>query len=153
MTSEPLIMVGMPTRGFPWVRSILYAQQLAAELRQGLAIQVGQPVTVVRNQIARTFLNSDCTHLFTLDDDIVPPAAALSRLLAVDRPVAAGVYPLHQFGRFTASVRGLHDEEWAEQWPRGVFPIKQCGLGCALIRREVFERVAFPWFGGFGNPR
>jgi hypothetical protein len=139
-------MVAMPTRGFPWVRSILYAQQLASELGGGLAIQVGQPVSVIRNRIARTFLESDCTHLLTIDDDVVPPLGALARLLAVDRPVATAVYPLYQFGRFTASVKGLHDKEWPETWPPSVFPVTQCGLGCALIHHEVFERVKFPWF-------
>jgi GT2 family glycosyltransferase len=31
-------------------------------------------------------------------------------------------------------------------WGRAVFPVKQCGLGCALIRREIFDRVPFAWF-------
>jgi GT2 family glycosyltransferase len=146
MTKAPKVMVGMPTRGFPWVRSILYAQQLATELGTGLAIQVGQPVALVRNRLVRTFLASDCTHFLMMDDDVEPPQGALARLLAMDRPVATGVYPLFSSGRLVASVKGIRDKDWPETCPPGVFPVKHSGLGFALVQRQTFERIGFPWF-------
>ena len=144
--SRPKVMVAMPTRGWPWVRSIIYAQQLAHKLGTGLAIQVGQPVTLMRNRLVRGFLKSDCTHLFFIDDDVVPPEDALARLLAVNRPVATGLYPISVQNRFVACIKGLHDNDFVETWRRDVFPIKHCGLGCALVQRETFERIGFPWF-------
>jgi hypothetical protein len=146
MPKPSKVMVGMPTRGFPWVRSILYAQQLAHELGTGLAIQVGQPVTLVRNRLVRTLLKSDCTHILMMDDDVVPPLGALARLLAVDRPVATGVCPIFVAGRLVANVKGIHDKDWPEKCPGGVFPVKHCGLGFTLVQRETFGHIGFPWF-------
>ena len=146
MPKTPKVMVGMPTRGFPWVKSILYAQQLATELGTGLAIQVGQPVTLVRNRLVRNFLKSDCTHFMMMDDDVEPPVGALAKLLAVNRPVATGVCPIFVAGRLVANVKGIHDKDWPEQRQDGVFPVKHCGLGFALIQRDTFERISFPWF-------
>jgi hypothetical protein len=146
MPKASKLMVGMPTRGFPWVKSILYAQQLATELGTGLAIQVGQPVTLMRNQLVRNFLKSDSTHLLMMDDDVEPPTGALAKLLAVDRPVATGVCPIFVSGRLAANVKGIQDKDWPEKCPAGIFPVKHCGLGFALVQRETFERIGFPWF-------
>jgi hypothetical protein len=103
MSKPAKVMVGMPTRGFPWVRSIIYAQELSHRLGTGLAIQVGQPVTLMRNRLVRKLLGSECTHLLMIDDDVEPPDGALERLLRLDRPVATGVYPLLASGRILAS--------------------------------------------------
>jgi len=146
MSKTPRVMVGMPTRGFPWVQSIVYAQRLAAELGTGLAIQIGQPVALMRNRLVRDFLKSDCTHFLMMDDDVVPPAGALAKLLAVGRPVATGVYPLLAAGRVVASVKGIRDKDWPEKCPSKVFPIKHAGLGFTLVERATFERIGFPWF-------
>jgi hypothetical protein len=146
MSKPAKVMVGMPTRGFPWVKSIIYAQELAHRLGTGLAIQAGQPVTLVRNRLVRSFLESDCTHFLMVDDDVEPPGGALEKLLAVDQAVATGVYPLLASGRIVASVKGIHDKDWPERCPAGIFPVKHAGLGFALVRRETFERIGFPWF-------
>ncbi|HEY3381278.1 MAG TPA: hypothetical protein VGK32_05880 [Vicinamibacterales bacterium] len=146
MADTTRVLVGMPTRGFPWIQSIIYAQQLATELGTGLALQVGQPVHVVRNRMVRNFLKSGCTHFFMIHDDVVPPPGALAKLLAIDRPVATGVYPLSRTGRPVSSVMGIHDETWPDRCPQSTFPVKHCGLGCVLVRREAFEKIGFPWF-------
>jgi len=146
LPEQPKVMVAMPTRGWPWVHSILYAQKLANQQGTGLAIGMGQPVALMRNRLVRVFLKSDCTHLFFIDDDVVPPDNALERLLAVNRPVATGLYPMTLMGRFVASIKSLHDTDWPETWGRETFPVRHCGLGCVLIRRDTFERMGFPWF-------
>jgi hypothetical protein len=103
-------------------------------------------VALVRNRLVRNFLKSDCTHLLMVDDDVVPPVGALAKLLAVDRPVATGVYPLCPSGRLVASVMGINDKEWPETCPTGVFPVRHTGLGFTLVQRATFERIGFPWF-------
>jgi hypothetical protein len=81
-----------------------------------------------------------------MDDDVEPPIGALAKLLAVDRPVATGVCPIFTSGRLAANVKGLRDKDWPETCPPGVFPVKHCGLAFALVQRETFERIGFPWF-------
>lgn len=50
------------------------------------------PLSVARNTAFEEFLDSDCTHLFTYDDDQVFPAGTLTRLLASDMPLVSGWY-------------------------------------------------------------
>jgi hypothetical protein len=144
--ASPRVLVAMPSRGYPWAPSLLQAERLAVRLGTPFCLELGSPVHHVRTRIARRFLESDCTHLFTIDDDIVLPEGALERLLALECPLAAGVYPLALQGGIVASVKREGDARWPDRVPREVFPVVETGLGCALIARVVFERTAQPWF-------
>ncbi len=50
-------------------------------------------VAACRNKAVADLLQSDCTHILFVDDDVYVPQNALVDLLAMDRGVAAGVYP------------------------------------------------------------
>jgi hypothetical protein len=114
------------------------------------------------NALAEAFLNAHprLTHIFMTECDMILPHDAIIKLLEVDQPVVSGVYFLRK-GRgqscLYVKTYTTKDNPYVHS-PVSLFPTDRpfmldpkghggCpGLGCVLIRREVFERVPKPWF-------
>jgi hypothetical protein len=98
-------------------------------------------------------LNAGATHLFWLDSDHVfenpqNPNEALRLLYMCDAPIAAGLYRSKQKAGFNYAAWVKTDkgytpiQSWTGNWVR----VDVTGLGCCLVKREVFEKVPKPWF-------
>lgn len=121
-----------------------------------------------RNILVQQFLDHPFkgTHLFFLDTDMGVPADGIRKLLEADKPIISGLYVDKKFGLFVARRR-LSRYRYTpvqEQWSKYSIPGKgapwvlkeelrdkvlECdaaGAGCLLIRREVLEKVSYPWF-------
>jgi len=111
-----------------------------------------------RNELVKEALkDTRTTHILFLDTDNVveeppDPNQALRMLLACDAPIASGLYRAKQ-------KIGFHYAMWVKNpegegyirvkgWTPGTNWIRAdaIGLGFCLIKREVFERIPFPWF-------
>lgn len=117
------------------------------------------PLEMARNYMVEAFMETDCTHLFMVDADTIPPGDTIDRLLAIDADVATGITPImnkegklsNVFVEKEKEGRGtpLTLDEVAKK--KAPFPITGVGLACALIKREVFEKLEKPvysslWF-------
>lgn len=92
-----------------------------------------------RNNLAASFLETDCTHLWFLDSDIIVEArqfALLLEAIADGLKVVAGLYPKKQ-GVLDWVINFLDDQKADE---KGRIKLKHAGTGCLLIAREVIER-------------
>ena len=93
--------------------------------------------------------------MFFLDDDVLPPDDILLQLLGLDVPIACGLYMAKKKKdeRTLAAWVINHDSKGQELYT-GISPeqaarhvyVDVTGLGCALIKREIFEKVGEPWF-------
>lgn len=101
-----------------------------------------------RNLIADDFLNTSAEWLFWIDSDTLVPAGALSRLLALGKTLASGLY----FGKNPphppiAYYRNAGDGTYMpidrmEKWEKGeILPVDAVGMGCVLTHRSVFEDI------------
>lgn len=137
-----------------------------------------KPVDIARNAIAEAFMKTDATHLFFMDADMKFDTNTLARLAMHDLPIVSGTYfartdtPVPHVYEFSAIEDGVHwyramgqeHREWLARHPEHLdAPATTClppspdslvrcdgvGGGCLLIKREVFEKVAFPWFESF----
>lgn len=114
------------------------------------------------NAIAGSALSVDppISHVFMTECDMILPHDTITKLLEVNQPIVSGVYFLRNGnGQPCLYVKGFVSKEnpYAHQ-PVSIFPEDApfpldpkghggcVGLGCVLIRREVFEAIAFPWF-------
>jgi hypothetical protein len=121
------------------------------------------------NQAVEDFLGIDgATHLFLTEMDMVLPDDTLPKLVALDQPIASGLYFLRSGrGQPCLYIKTITpaDNPYPHT-PVTAFPTERpfpldprgggCpGLGCVLIRRDVFERVPRPWFDlkadGYGS--
>lgn len=108
------------------------------------------------NRMVHDFLGlEDATHLFWTESDMLLPDETILRLLDVDQPIVSGVYFLRngegqpclyrkvvrmKSNPFPFSPVSLFPQEEP-------FQLDGCpGMGCVLIKREVFEKLDFPWF-------
>lgn len=114
-----------------------------------MVVQVGF-IDEARNALVREMLAhpSGYTHLFFLDSDILLPPDALVRLLAGNLPIVSGLYrgrrPPHRPVAYVRAPRGGYVPIPVRGGARR--RVDAVGAGCLLIRREVLESVAEPWF-------
>ncbi len=144
--SRTLVQVSMPTRGYAFAPSVLWAVESARACGPDLLLEIGRPIELVRTRIVEAFLATRATHLLMVDDDILPPEGALERLIALNAAVATAPCPIFVDGRIVANVKFVGDQAWVRVPPGDVFPVSQTGLGFTLVRRDVFERIRKPWF-------
>ena len=85
------------------------------------------------------------THLCFIDSDQIFPAFTLQTLLAHDKDIISVASVCRQFPvRFTAKDADDHDIDFCNL--DGLLPVKSNGFSFMLIKREVFEKMKFPWF-------
>jgi len=146
------ILMAIPTQGQMEAATALVVAEIAARPDVTLSCGVGSPVDQVRNGLVRTFLeNTEFTHLFMMDSDIVPPTKVLDYLLECDAPMATGIVPIMMHGVVIANIL-MADAEgelgFVVDWSNHTEPweVANAGTGCVLIRRDVLEAVQEPWF-------
>ena len=109
------------------------------------------------NGLVQDFLaDPSYTHLFFTEMDMILPPETLPTLLALDKPIASGIYFLRN-GRgqpcLFQKVLTSRDNPYVFS-PVSAFPtdrpfrVDHTGLGCVLFKREVFEhpKMVYPWF-------
>ena len=154
-----------------WLAVVGYTSRRFAvdfEWPRGRADLTGAAVTdrmyshSAQNNLVNAFLQAEprLTHLFMTESDMVLPHDTIIKLLAVDKPVVSGLYFLRGGkGQPCLYTKAFYtkDNPYVHS-PVTVFPTDTpfpldkhghggCpGVGCVLIRREVFEAVEFPWF-------
>jgi len=112
----------------------------------------GRPLDYVRNSLLRTLQQQhQYSHLFMVDDDVGLPLDALDKLLACDATLATGCYPaLSPTG--IKWVLGNKCSDGHYRLLEGLvssckpFQVDVGGAGCLLIRRDLVEKVEWPWF-------
>jgi len=128
----------------------------------GWVVKSGTIIDAIRNDLVADALmfRDDWTHLWLLDSDTVPPFPhTLMRLLQRDVDIVSALYckkevPVkwllrQKMGLNNRFVRIADPETPLDIYPeyRNKFiPVTGAGLGCTLVKREVFEKMPPPWF-------
>lgn len=128
----------------------------------------GYDCATARNRIAQMALEGPYTHVMMVDNDVTPPKDALANLLGDDADVVMGYYAHrnedNEYTGRTCACRLLQPDGWPyfnypleSEWTAAELKDKRDageylvqihggGMGCILIRIEVFMRLAYPWF-------
>ncbi|CAN7426867.1 hypothetical protein LJR164_002728 [Phenylobacterium sp. LjRoot164] len=114
-------------------------------------------ISTARNLLASRVLETDHTHLLFVDADVSFPAGVVQKMIALDEPVVAGIYPQR-----TLNVAAFHAASRKHDDPNTAFaaalsyPVdlvephvtkgefyeaKTAPTGLMLIKREVFEQM------------
>lgn len=151
------VWVAMPTRhGNPHQEAFWAALQAANYepcAHSGVEIYPNPySVAANRNGVVEAFLRTGCTHLMTIDADVVLQCDAISLLLSLNADVATGYYPISTEAMVHMACDAA-DGAWVTKWQDETREVHRCGAGCLLIARRVLEKLKPPWFKWPQMPR
>ena len=110
----------------------------------------GQSPATSRNTIVEQAIENECTHIFFLDDDMIPPPDTLVKLLAHDKDIVSALYLLRTYPHYPAFFDEAFDNGFCrytfldgkeKTLTKGV----NAGLGAVLIKTDVFRHMEKPW--------
>lgn len=100
-----------------------------------------------RNLLAASFLAMpEATHIMWVDADVSFPGDAVSRLVAHDLPMVAGLYPFKRLPPEFAIHLARDDQGHTRRLPSGAVEATEVPGGFVLVKREVYLALmeAFP---------
>jgi hypothetical protein len=144
------VLLSVPTRGQIQWQTVTRLEE-ARDATPGLRPILYQPgnlsVAMTRNRVVRRFLETDCTTLVMVDDDVVPPMdfiGLLDRhvgeygLVAIPHPMPVpadpGLVALGAFLRVTAGYAGASLD-------LGMNEVDAVATGCVAVSREALEAL------------
>ena len=145
---DKMLTIGIPTYGQV---DPSFAVQLRLLQVPFKTFQVLNPQNMQIDE-ARNFIvdKMQGDYLFFLDSDVIPPIDAITRLVEHKKDIVCGLYFQKQSPFFPvifnkSEAGGRYDVKmWYEK--NKLIEVYSAGLGCCLIKREVFEKIGAPWF-------
>lgn len=146
------ILVGIPTNKYiePETFKSLWDLILPDGYELDFQYFYGYQIDQIRNLIAEWAKRYD--YLLSIDSDIVLPRDSLVKMLAADKDIISGLYIQRIPGTQTLEVYmdtsngGCTNIPYSLIENRGVVEIAACGMGCALIKSDVFRKLEYPHF-------
>jgi len=130
------IALAIPTRGVIFARTIqstILSKELPAPIE--VIIVAGLPIPLSHNTCISRALQTDCTHILFVEEDMEIPEGAITKMIEkADKgfEVVAVDYPLTETVRTT-----MFEDDGRILWT---------GFGCTLISRRIFEVILHdPW--------
>lgn len=120
----------------------------------------GYDCALARQHIANEAVERGFDYVFMVDYDVVVPSDALTMLMEWDEPVMLGYYahqgsfaPPHGDGKTCLCKPPSYHDQFTgaellalREAGEHKVPIRGGGLGCALIKVDVFSRLQYPYF-------
>lgn len=112
---------------------------------------VGKPVDAARNEYAEYALANECKYIFFWDEDVACPPQSVPELVYKmehhpEAAVIGGIYCLKREPSEPLVFRGNGNGPFWD-WKAGeFFEVSGIGMGCTLVRTDVFRDLKKPWF-------
>lgn len=150
------VFIGIPNRGNVVTELSLNLSHWSAKHSVYIYAPYGLfPLDNARNTIVKEFLETNCKYLWWIDDDIVPPADALERMLQTIKAVrninalGAVCFAMKsepgQYFPYPPTLRKNKDGEYKVYYGSGIDWVDATGGACLLVERQVYENVERPY--------
>lgn len=127
-----------------------YFNSMDKPIGTAISFAHGQSPARNRNLMIQGGLEQGCTHILFLDDDVAFEKDLLTRLLAHDKDIVSGLYLMRSYPHTPiafdyADETGRCRTHYLSNDESGLIEVLAVGLGCCLIKTEVFRNVEEPW--------
>jgi len=126
----------LPSRGLVHSRTVEAVDRELMDTDSKVFYTHDKPIPDCFNILSEKFLDSGADFAWFVEEDVVPPEGALKSLLALlesGKSISFINYPLIKFNN-AICYKFFQDE------------VVWTGMGCTLVKREVFEKLERPWF-------
>lgn len=109
----------------------------------------GQSPAQNANLIIKNAFASKCSHVLFIDDDVLVNKDTLTRLLSHNKEIVCGLYLMRDYPHRPVIFKEMVTEgyflfdELGDQ--TGLKEVVNCGLGCTLIKTDVFLNMEYPY--------
>lgn len=123
------IGVVLPTRGLVFTEVIQSIQKELARFTYEIFMSHNLPIPDGHNLLTKQALEAGCDYVLFIEEDVVLPHDAVWKMIDKGNIVAID-YGVNEWSCITKR----NDE------------ILWCGLGCTLVKKEVFDKLEYPYF-------
>lgn len=127
-----MISVVLPTRGFVFTEVENAIQSNLAGYEYKIHRSFNLPIPDGHNELAKKALEDGFEYLLFVEEDVVLPDGAVDDMIMAQSDIACIDYGVQGWGCVTRDKRNNS--------------ILWCGLGCTLVKREVLEKMEYPYF-------
>lgn len=99
-----------------------------------------------RNDLVRLAREEGATHLMFMDNDMLLPHDVIARLLSADKGVVCGNYVTKAVPARPMCIGFEGEYIYSMPKSEGLERVYKAPTGCMLIKMEVFDKVATPYF-------
>jgi len=106
----------------------------------------------LRTPAARERLVEECLkednskYIFFVDSDVYLPPRTFARLLQSNKDIVTGIYWTKSDPPEPVIYKDLHMGPYFDFPEKSIFELEAAGLGCCLIKTDVFQHIPQPWF-------
>lgn len=172
-TFRPKILIGIPYEtkitmywGMKMLTPLLYLPLPFAD--KSYSMMRGVPLPVARDQIVKAALSDPAvTHIIWIDTDgicvkkdknkdgkyeTMNPNEAIQMLYQCNQPIVSGLYRAKQVTGFNwaawvdAKIPDKFGFTPIQSWTGNWLQVDIVGMGFCLVKREVYEKMAEPWY-------
>lgn len=121
-------------------------------LQTGLLFQIGGYVDVNRNEIVKSAIEQNMTHLLFLDNDMIFPENAIKTLLDHNKDIIGANYNVRldptskALSNSTVKMKINGEPVSMLDLPKGLFECYAVATGFMLIKLSIFKKLKEPYF-------
>ena len=124
------------TIGLLHLQQVFFLNNIPYEIK----FETGCPyISMARNNLIAKFMQSDCTDLLFIDDDVGFPLEAVSKIFNYDVDVIAGIYPKRKEPIEWPVILKVADGKIAIE--NGIVEAENLPTGFMRIKREVIQKM------------
>lgn len=132
--------------GFARSLANLTASLARSNIEYELLINLGSVIAQQRNMLAEQALSIKASHILWLDSDMHVPTTTVNTLLSHNKDIVAATYSTRVKPQKSVAFVDQYNLEKRLTNTSGIHSVFAVGMGCMLVKTEVYKTLSKPWF-------